>query len=460
MPSSAPLVEVSPAPLRPQRVWSLRRRDLRPATGLLLALVRVPLLALYRFRLNGLALQAPALTLYALLAVVPAAAVALAIAKGFGFQEVLENELLRLFHGQDQIAAWVIGTARSFLAGTRGSLLAVAGSLVLLWSVGRMLGHIEACFNAIWEVSGRRSLERRLGDYLLLLCSGPLLLVASGSTVLFVAGSLGRATRHHSWLQAASPLLLSLLDLAPVVLTATFLTLLYLLLPNTRVRPFSALLAGSIAAIVHQAAQRLLVAFQIGAAQASALYGSLAALPLFLIWLQLSWWIVLHGAELAYAHEYAHEWEGLAPWRGLGAHGRRVAALAICGLIGHRFASAHPPSDLPGLAAALDLPQRLVREILGQLVRGGVLQCVAPQRGNLPAYLPAHSFEHLRLGDVLRVLEGSAMEVHHPDDADDRLSTYARVLAAFDAASASSPANLLLLAIAPHDNATPGTQAR
>ena len=167
-------------------IWRIQIKNLSRTKAMLIKQLRTILLALKGFNENNCQLRASALTFYSLLSIVPVAAVAFGIAKGFGFEQMLEKQLLTRLPGQEDVIAQIIAFAHSMLENTKGGLIAGIGVAILFWSVIKVLSNIERSFNDIWGVREARSIGRKFGDYLSLMLLCPILVIASGSITVFV----------------------------------------------------------------------------------------------------------------------------------------------------------------------------------------------------------------------------------------------------------------------------------
>jgi len=268
-------------------VWRIRRTNLPPGKSFFLTLLRVLILSVRGFNEDKCELRASALTFYSLISIVPVAAMAFGIAKGFGFEKVLEAQLRSKLTGHEEILNNVIQFSHSLLESTKGGLLAGIGLIVLFWAVIKVLGQIEESLNDIWGIKEQRSLGRKFGDYLSLMLVCPILIILSSSVTIFVTTQVTLIMERITILGAFSPVVLFLMKLLPYSLLWGLFTFLYMFMPNTKVRFTSALLAGVVSGTIFQVVQWAYIAFQIGVAKYNAIYGSFAAFPLFLIWLQL-----------------------------------------------------------------------------------------------------------------------------------------------------------------------------
>ena len=290
-------------------IWRIRRTKLSPGKSFILNLVRVLLLSIRGFDEDKCQLRASALTFYSLVSIVPVAAMAFGIAKGFGFEKILEEQLRNKLAGHEDILANIIQFSHALLANTQGGLIAGIGLVVLFWAVLKVLGQIEYSFNDIWGIKEKRTFGRMFGDYLSLMLICPVILILSGGVTVFVTTQVNLIMEKFTILGSFSPIIFFLLKLLPYTLLWGLFTFLYIFMPNTKVKLSAGLIAGIIAGTTFQIVQWVYITFQIGVVQYNAIYGSFAALPLFLAWIQLSWLIVLYGAELSFAYQNVDTYE-------------------------------------------------------------------------------------------------------------------------------------------------------
>ncbi|MCP4691236.1 MAG: YihY/virulence factor BrkB family protein [Desulfobacterales bacterium] len=424
-------------------VWRVHPGDLSFKKTFLLKQLRIIILTIRDFHKDNCILRASALTFYSLLSVVPVVAMAFGIAKGFGFEKMLEKELLEKFPGQEDIISQVIMFANSYLETTRGGMIAGVGMALLFWAVIKVLGHIEASFNAIWLVEKSRSFGRRFSDYLSIMLLGPVLLLLSSSANVFITSQITMITEKIALLDMFSSIIFSLMKFTPLLLYWVMFTIVYLLMPNTRVKLQAGGIAGFFAAAAFYVVQWGYIAFQIGAARYNAIYGSFAALPLFLIWLQLSWIIVLFGAELSFACQNVHMHGFKEEVKRISPAFAKLLALRICALIVQRFSRAESPLDAQGIAETLDMPIGPAYHILNRLVESDVLSRVDIPGNKAPAFQPARDAALLTVHAVIDALENNG-EDHLPMAQSDELKTLSESLASFNTSLENSSANKLL----------------
>ena len=386
-------------------LWRIRSRKLPPRKSFLIRQLRMLILAFRGFDEDKCSLRASALTYYSLMSVVPMAAMAFGIAKGFGLQKLLEREIMEQFRGQEEVIARVMEFARSMLETTRGGLIVGVGVAFLFYLIIKLLGNIEKSFNDIWGVTRARSLFRRISDYLSIMLIAPLLLAMSGSVTVFIRAQIEYFTQHISLLGPLSPLILFSLKLLPFLVIWALFTFMYVFLPNTEVRVRAALVGGIVAGTIFELLQWGYIAFQVGVTKYGAIYGSFAALPLFLIWLHLSWMIVLFGAEIAFATQNVDTYEFEPDALRVKPSFKRILALRIANLCVKDFCSGQRPRNAEEISRVLEIPIRLVNQILFELVHSGVLSEVNGGMEDNPRFQPARNVEVLTLSYVLQALD-------------------------------------------------------
>jgi membrane protein len=310
-------------------IWRLEAHKLTRKQSFWLKQLRILLLTLRRFNLDKCELRASALTFYSLLSIVPVVAMAFAVAKGFGIEKMLGDQLMAKLEGQQEVAERIIGFAQSLLENTKGGAIAGVGIVVLFWTIIKVLGNIESSFNDIWGVKTPRAFGRKLADYLSVMLICPVLIILAGSITVLLTTRLASMLEQLSFLGYLANVLIALLKLLPYGVIWLVFTFIYVFMPNTKVELKSALWGGILAGTVYQLVQLAYIKFQIGVSNYGAIYGSFAALPLFLAWLQLSWLIVLLGAEASFAHQNVATYEFEQDCLTVNPRFKRMTALAV-----------------------------------------------------------------------------------------------------------------------------------
>lgn len=421
-------------------IWRIRSKELPLAKSFLITYLRVIILSLRKFVEDKCQLRASALTFYTLLSIVPLFAMAFAVAEVFGLQSALEAELTDRLKGHEEIARQIIVFARTLLENTKGGVMAGIGIAVLIWTVIKVLGNIEHSFNDIWGVRRARTLARKFSDYVSTALVCPLLLV---SVTAVVSSQIKAALERSPLLGEIGQPILALLDPIQFFTTWLVFTLVYVFMPNTRVRFRSGLLAGVIAGTLYQVGQHAYVRFQIGTAKYNAIYGTFAALPLFLIWLQVSWLIVLFGAQLSFAHQNVDTYEFEPDCLEVSHYLKKLLALRIVHLLVQDFRNAATPRTAEDICHVLAMPIRLVNELLYELVEAGIVSEMNAPSGRAASYQPGRAIALLTVKAVIDALEqrGSG---NVPVVQSRELEELTKCLEAFGEAIEKSPQNMRL----------------
>ena len=370
-------------------VWQTPLHDKSKRYSFLIRQIRIFIVAFKGFMDNRVNLRASALTFYTLLSMVPIVAMGFGVAAGFGFDRKLEEFIIANFKGQEEVMNWIINMSYDVLEGVEGGLLAGIGLIVLIWSVMQVLTNIENSFNAIWEVKKARSFVRKLSDYLAIMLIAPLLIIVSSSLSVYISTRLESVAQNVEVIQTVSPYLESAFRLLPYTLVWLLFTIIYMIMPNTKVNFKYALIAGIIAGTIFQVTQWAYIHFQIGVSTYSAFYGTFAALPLFLAWLQISWLIVLLGAEISFAYQNVKKYEFEAGSLNISNHDKRLVSLFLMRNIIKNFQEGNEPLTSTELSHELGMPMRLVRDMLFNLVKANVLNETITESPRENGYQPA-----------------------------------------------------------------------
>ena len=385
-------------------IWHARRRERSATQWLLIRLARTVILSIQGFARHHGPLRASALTFFTLLSLVPVAAMAFGIAKGFGFERRLQQELLEKFSAQQEVVEQVIAFAQNMLNNTKGGMIAGIGVIVLFWAVIKVLSNIESSFNHIWGVRSRKFI-RKLSDYLTIMLVCPVLVIMSGSVTVFIPSQVTAISGRFELLQMVGPAIYVGLKMLPYTLIWILFTLIYMIMPNTRVRFDGALLAGVIAGSAYQAVQAAYIYFQIIVSKYNAIYGSFAALPLFLLWLQISWFIVLIGAEISHAFQHSNHVDDTAGGLEMSISQTRLIALIVCRHVVQLFHRGLPAQTTTQIAEELALSPALVDNLSDLLVRGKILVRIDSDSDDGQALQPARDIGQLTVNAVVAALE-------------------------------------------------------
>jgi membrane protein len=389
-------------------IFSIRLKDLGPVRAFPVRCLRILILAIQGFLKDDCAMRASALTYYTLLSMVPVVAMAFGIAKGFGLQELIQKQITQIAEGAnwpEDIVMKILSFSDSMLESAKGGIIAGVGFVLLCWTVINILGRVEDSFNYIWEIKKPRSLLRKFTDYIAIVVFAPILLIISSSAAVVVSSKIEIIVRSIELLGVVGPLIFFVLRLLPYVSIWALLMLNYIIIPNTRVPMKSAVLAGILAGTIFQAVQFVYIKFQIGVAHYGAIYGSFAVLPLFVTWVQISWMIVLIGAEIAVAYENQETFGFRRDFDGLSIASRKLLVLRVFHLMVKRFAVGESAISAKQIAQTVEIPVRLVRQILDDLVIAGLVAETTKTVDHRTTYQPARTIEDITIQTVLKTYE-------------------------------------------------------
>lgn len=307
--------------------------------------------------------KASALTYSTLLSIVPLLAILFAIARGFGFSNIMENEFRNGF-GQNQAAIeTLLQFVDSYIAQTKSGVFIGVGLVLLLWTVLNLISNIELTFNRIWQIKKPRSIYRKITDYFSMFLLLPILIIASSGISIFMT----TVVKGMADFVILAPIFKFLVRLIPFVLTWSMFTGLYIFMPNTKVKFKHALISGIIAGTAYQFFQYWYINGQIWVSKYNAIYGSFAAIPLFLLWLQISWTVCLFGVELTYAGQNIRNFSFEKDTKNISRRYHDFVCILIMSLICKRFEYDDPPYTAQELSLASKVPIRLTTKVLNEL---------------------------------------------------------------------------------------------
>jgi membrane protein len=426
-----------------KELWEIPLKDLPARKSFFIKQLRIFIIAIQGFRDDQLLIRASALTYYTLLAVVPIVAMAFGIAKGFGLEQYMEEQLRDVFTGREEVFEYVMEFANSMLQTTQGGLVAGIGLLVLLYTIIIVMIYIEESFNHIWQIKNSRPLARKVSDYFAIIFIAPIFLILSSAAVVFLSTQLVTVTKELSFLNFISPVLVFLINLIPYVLIWIVFFLIYMVMPNTNVKAGSAIIGAVVAGTIFILTQWAYIYFQVGVSRYNAIYGSFAALPLLLFWLRISWLIVLFGVEITFAnqnvehYELGHETKNISPYT------KKIFAIYIFNHIAKRFALGLTPLTSSELSLTLGIPIKIMRDILSDLQEVGLVTETLASHHKENAYQPGLDISHITIRGIIEKLDHQGMDVliAHKSPALEELKL---TMNKFNAAMTNAPENRLV----------------
>jgi membrane protein len=424
-------------------IWHTPLSEFSKSKTILFKQLRIIVLAARGFSRDKVQLRATALTLYTLLSVIPIIAIGFAIAKGFGLDQNLEKLLEDQFQSHQEVLNWLLINARSALEETRGGYIAGIGMVILFWSVMSLLDHIESSFNHIWQIRSSRPWHRKFTDYLTIMLISPVVIILSSSITVFISTDLAEFMSQAPILEHFKPLISFLVKFAPYTITWMAMTVLFIIMPNAKVKFVPALISGIIAGSILQVLQWLYIDLQFGITKLSAIYGSFAAVPLFIIFIQSSWIVVLLGAELSFANQNVSRYEFESEALDISSYQKRAMVIMIMNLIIRNFSVGERPISAEYIATSLKITIRLARDILESLSNAKLVSIIHENEEKERLYQPALDINKLSVSYVFSRLDKHGAEQRmliKSNDYDKVIS----MLEKFDKLIAKSNSNILI----------------
>ena len=345
---------------------------------------------------------ASALTYSTLLAIVPILAVVFGIARGFGYNKYIEEWFRGAFSNQPQVADAIIGFVNSYLIHTKSGLFLGIGLIFMLFTVIMLISNIEQAFNDIWQVKKPRGVFRTITDYSSLLLLVPIVIVITSGVSIFFA----TVFKQIEDTMLLGPLAQFAFQLMPYAIMSCVFIALYVFMPNTKVKLRCAVWPGILAGVAMQGLQLFYIHSQIWVSSYNAIYGSFAALPLFMLWVQISWLICLFGAELCYASQNMEDYAFKANPESLSHRYRILLCMVLASRVCRQFAEGGKPLSALKLKLATGIPIRIVNDLLYNLVQTGILtEIPGGDKDGVALYQPAECLSRLSVGTLIDRLE-------------------------------------------------------
>lgn len=374
-------------------IWRVSKDDSSARRINLYNIIKSFILAIRKIDGSQLNVRASALTYSSLLSLVPMLAVLFAIGRGFGLQNIIESQLFSYFEGQKDILNEAITFIDNSLQYAQGGVFLGIGIVLLIYTVVNLLSNIESNFNRIWGIKKSRTYYRMFTDYLALIIVAPVFLICNAGLTVFLS--------YAAETEIIGLVITPFLKFVPYIITILLFTFFYIYIPNTHVKFLSALLGGIFTGIVFQIFQMLYISGQVWISKYNAIYGSFAALPLLLLWLQLTWFIVLFGVELTYAHQNIKKFSFEKEVNNISRRYRDFILLAITTLIVKRFETGETPYTSDEISETYSIPTQLVNDSIYKLMEAGVL-CETPiEDDKETGYIPAIDINQITVSYLL-----------------------------------------------------------
>ncbi len=359
-------------------------------------------------------LRAMGLVYTTLLSIVPLLAVSFSVLKGFGahnnnqLEQLLTSLLEPLGENGEQVTQQILSFVDNMKVGVLGSL----GLLLLIFTVLSLVKKIESAFNYTWRISNTRNIFQRFSNYLSVILIGPLLLfTAAGINASFNSSTI--VTKIAS-IEPFGSMLILFGEVMPYVLTTITFTLIYVLIPNTKVRLKSALYGAVITTILWKVVGTIFTSFIVNSTNYTAIYSGFAILIIFMIWIQVSWLIVLTGASISYYHQNPDRISKQSQIIRLSCRLREKLALTVMQLIASSFHHNETPWTSRALAKKTGISEQALTLVLSSLTANKLLISTGE---NNRGFLPSQSLENITLDMVLDAARRAEETKHlHPND--------------------------------------------
>ncbi len=360
------------------------------------------ILAVRLFTAKRVMREASALTYSTLIAIVPILAVVFAVARGFGYNKYLEVWFREALQSQPQAAEVIVDFVNRYLVNTQGGIFLVIGLFFMFYTVLMLVSNIEAAFNGIWQVKKKRSIYRTITDYMAMLFLLPFVLVLTSGLSLFMA----TVAKSMPDILILSSTMRFCIALSPYVLMSLMFIGMYVFVPNTHVKASNAIVPGILAGVAMQWLQFFYIHSQIWVSRYNAIYGSFAALPMFMLWVQISWTICLFGASLCYMNQNQEYYDYDTNTSDISHRYRMQMCALIMSRICRRFDEGKRPYTALELRDETEIPIHIVNDLLYDLMTVNLLvEISSDEKGAASRFMPAESIGRMSVGSMVDRLE-------------------------------------------------------
>lgn len=382
-------------------------------------------LSVQSFLNRDLQIKSMSITYQTILALVPALALLLAISRGFGFQDMVVKELFNYFPSQSKALATGLSFVDTYLKEASSGVFVGVGIIVLLWTLISLLSNIEDAFNNIWDLKSGRTLIEKIKDYIAIFLLIPILMIMSSGISIFMSATI--TDKLH--LAFLTPMVNGMLEALPFLLSWAAFALCFWLIPNTKVKFQYAAISAAFCAIAFEIMQLLFLNGQIYVSKYNAIYGSFAFLPLLLIWLQLSWLLLLTGCGITYSLQNIFSYNFFGDMTTVAEDYRLKVLIVVTAVIYRRFHNSMPAPTRDDLSLVYGLPIRMVSSICDLLLRSKLIQKsgVADSHDN-SGFVPTTDTDKISIKDVVRTVA----ETGRKDFIPEFNTTYAEALRQLD----------------------------
>lgn len=379
------------------------------------ATLKTIILSVRGFGAKRLNVRAHSLTFCLMFAIIPILAMLLAIGRGFGFADMIEEWLASSFLGEMNLTGPVMEMVNRYLETAHGGIFLGIGLLILIWAVYNFFRNMELSFNEIWDVKNSRSVLRKLTNYFGILLLIPLLIVVtSGLSIWFntAASSIPEFQALHQYHH-------HLVKIASYIFLWLVFTWMYKAVPNTKVHFLAAFIPGVLIGTLFQVLQALSVYIIVFLSRTSIIYGAFAIIPILMMWIQWSCLLILIGAEMSYAIQNKEEFDYEMDLNTMSRRYKDYVMLYILSVIIHRFENDEEPLTAMEIAEQENLPIRLVSQLLSRLEETHIIRDTYVEGKEDKAFQPAMDIRLITIGMVIKRVDAQGAEnfLHHPSPA-------------------------------------------
>lgn len=405
-------------------IWRITMGELSKGKRIFYNIIKTLFLAVRGYYSNRLGVRAAALTYSVMFAIVPIIALLTAVGKGFGIEEYIEKALSDTFVAQANMVPTIMGFVEKYLASTQGGLFIGIGLAILVYAVMNFFIQVENAFNTIWQVKKSRSIIRQFT----LLFSGlfilPILIVVTSGISIYFNTVLSQSFLF----QFFNPLVKIAVFFVPFIVSWIMFTFMYLIIPNTKVRFVNALIAGIAAGTAFQLFQALYVSGQINLTRYNAVYGGFAAIPLLLIWINISSLIVLLGAEISYVSQNLRNYDYEIDTDNISNRYKKYLTVFVTYIIIKRFEKGEPPIKVMEIVKEHKLPIRILNQILQVLIDAHIIIEVADDDLDDRAYYPAIDINQLSINMLYSKIDKKGAELFLRNKSEEMEAIWSKML--------------------------------
>lgn len=388
-------------------VWRITETELSKNKRITYRLLKVLVISVRRITQDNLVIRASALTYSILFALVPMIALFVAIGKGFGVENMIQEKLEEALVAQKELIPTILDFVEKYLESTQGGLFIGIGIFILLFSVLNFFSQVERTFNSIWEVKKSRSIMLQITSYFSALFFIPVFMVLSGGLSIYLNNLIAELQLQY----ILSPVTRFGMKFMPYFISWLIFSFMYIAIPNTRVNFKSGAIAGIIAGTAFQFFQNIYINGQVYLSRYDVVYGSFAAIPLLLLWIQISCLIILLGAEISYASQNLQNYDYEGDSNNISIRYKKFITLFLTYVIVKRFENNEPALKNDEIAASYKLPIRLVNQILTELTEMSIIIEIIDEDIRTRAYQPALDINKLTVSMLFDRYESKGSEL-------------------------------------------------